>query len=260
LRVIADARAGRDVTHIIGQYQGSSRTSALQSRADAIEKIDVTDVYFQHLDHKPILRGFNATFVRSRSYALIGVSGSGKSTFLDLLLGFFSPGRGTILVNGVPSERSDLRGRVILVAQDTTIFNDTMENNLRLGFPASYEDVEKACRIACIHETIEEMPNGYQTVLNYRGTNLSGGQKQRIGIARAVLRQPDVLLLDESTSALDGDTRKKVVSNLIGEFKGRIVVFVTHDEFVTSQVDTVLNMDQINLAHSVAGSIEARRA
>jgi len=260
LRVIADARAGRDVTHIIGQYQGCSRTSALRASADAIEKIDVADLHFQHLDGKPILCGFNASFERGKSYALIGVSGSGKSTFLDLLLGFFSPNSGTILVNGVPSERSDLRGRVVLVAQDAAIFNDTMENNLKLGFNAAQSAVQRACRIAEIDEFIEQLPEGYGTLLSYRGSNLSGGQKQRIGIARAVLRQPDVLLLDESTSALDADTRKRVVSNLIEEFRDRVVVFVTHDEFVTSQVDTVLNMDQINLARSTLGPVEARRA
>jgi ABC-type bacteriocin/lantibiotic exporter with double-glycine peptidase domain len=86
------------------------------------------------------------------------------------------------------------------------------------------------------------MPDGYQNVLNYRGTNLSGGQKQRIGIARAVLRHPDVLLLDESTSALDAATREEVVKNLLEEFRDRIVVFVTHDPFVMSSVDEVLNL------------------
>jgi ABC-type bacteriocin/lantibiotic exporter with double-glycine peptidase domain len=164
---------------------------------------------------------------------------------LDLLLGFFSAAKGSILVNEVPSdERSqgDLRGKIILVAQDAAIFNDTMESNLRLGKETSHEDVERACRIACIHEFIEEMPDGYGTVLNYRGTNLSGGQKQRIGIARAVLRHPDVLLLDESTSALDAATREQVVGNLLKEFKERILVFVTHDAFVMSMVDEVIDL------------------
>lgn len=245
LRVIADARAGRDVTQIIGEYQGRSRVGASRSRAVAIERIEAAGVHFQHLDGKPVLQDFSARFVKGRSYALVGVSGSGKSTFLDLLLGFFSPAKGTILVNGLPSdERSqgDLRGKIILVAQDAAIFNDTMENNLRLGIAAPLDEVERACRIACIHDTIRELPHGYQTLLNYRGTNLSGGQKQRIGIARAVLRRPDVLLLDESTSALDAATREQVVANLMEEFKDRIVIFVTHDAFVMSKVDEVLDL------------------
>lgn len=258
LRVIADARAGRDVTQIISEYQGRSRPALAGSNADAIRKIESSDVHFQHLDGKPVLRGFNACFVAGRSYALIGASGSGKSTFLDLLLGFFSPNGGTILVNGEPSVESrsgGLRGRVVLVAQDTAIFNDTMENNLRLGISTSHEEVERACRIACIHETIADMPNGYQTVLNYRGTNLSGGQKQRIGIARGVLRRPDVLLLDESTSALDAATREQVVANLLDEFKDRIIIFVTHDAFVTSRVDEVLDLSSQQVSAIAPGIV-----
>src|SRR5207253_2137252 len=92
------------------------------------------------------------------------------------------------------------------------------------------------------------LPAGYQTMLSYRGSNLSGGQKQRIGIARAILRRPDVLLLDESTSALDAATRERVIDNLLQEFKRRILVFATHDEFVTSKVDVVLEMARLNCA------------
>jgi ABC-type bacteriocin/lantibiotic exporter with double-glycine peptidase domain len=245
LRVVADARAGRDVTQIIGQYHGGSRVRSSRPVGDGIERIEAVGIHFQHLDGKPVLQDFNARFVKGRSYALIGVSGSGKSTFLDLLLGFFAPEKGNILVNGLSSDeqsQGDMRGKIILVAQEVAIFNDTMESNLRLGIETSHEDVERACRVACIHEFIEEMPDGYQNVLNYRGTNLSGGQKQRIGIARAVLRHPDVLLLDESTSALDAATREEVVKNLLKEFRDRIVVFVTHDPFVMSSVDEVLNL------------------
>jgi ABC-type bacteriocin/lantibiotic exporter with double-glycine peptidase domain len=251
LRVIADARAGRDVTQIIGQYQETSRRRTSRSEVGKIEQIEANEIDFQHIDGKPLLQDFWARFVKGRSYALIGVSGSGKSTFLDLLLGFFSPSQGQILVNGLQlgeEEMGRLRGRIILVAQDTAIFNDSVANNLRLGAETTFEEVKRACRVACIDEFINDLPNGYETVLNYKGTNFSGGQKQRIGIARAVLRQPDVLLLDESTSALDGSTRERVVANLLTEFRDRILVFVTHDEYVASKVDIVLRMDQINSA------------
>lgn len=248
LRVIADARAGRDVTQIIGQYQGTSRVAGPSLQASRIDRIEAADIHFQYFEGKPVLRGFSASFVRGKSYALIGVSGSGKSTFLDLLLGFFSPSKGAILVNGRRADernRESLRGRIILVSQDAAIFNDTMENNLRLGADVTHAEVEKSCQTACIHETIEELPRGYQTVLNYRGTNLSGGQRQRIGIARAVLRHPDVLLLDESTSALDAATREEVVGNLVSEFKDRITIFVTHDAFVMSKVDEVIDLSAL---------------
>src|SRR5262249_9044562 len=158
----------------------------------------------------------NIRLQKGRSYALVGPSGSGKSTLLDLLLGFYAPSRGEIFVNKEPLELiapSSLRKKVVLVSQDAAIFNDTVMNNLCLGMNVDQINVERACQIACIDEFVAGLPAGYNTVLNYKGTNLSGGQKQRIGIARAVLRRPDVLLLDESTSALDVETRKTVVSN-----------------------------------------------
>ncbi len=246
LRVIADARAGRDVTQVISEYEEMPKLGhPIVHINGAIEDIEANGVYFEHLDGKPVLRDFNAILRRGRSYAIIGTSGSGKSTFLDLLLGFHTPARGNILVNGISLNRldaSDLRGKAVLVAQDTAVFNDTLTNNLRLGFNASQLDLDQACRIACIDEFVSDLSSGYETLLNYRGTNFSGGQKQRIGIARAVLRRPDVLLLDESTSALDAGTRERVVDNLLEEFKDRIVVFVTHDAFVMSKVDEVLDL------------------
>lgn len=248
LRVISDARAGRDVTHIIDQYQGSTTTEA-SGLAESITRVDVVDVDFSHLNGRPVLAGLNASILKAHSYAIVGISGSGKSTFLDLLLGFYAPARGQILVNGTEvssASLASLRSRILLVSQDAAIFSDTVANNIRLGLDASQSEIEKACRIADIHEFIEQLPAGYETPLNYKGSNFSGGQKQRIGIARAILRQPDVLLLDESTSALDAETRERVVSNLLDEFKDRIVLFVTHDAFVASKVDEVLDMSALN--------------
>jgi ABC-type bacteriocin/lantibiotic exporter with double-glycine peptidase domain len=246
LRVIADARAGRDVTQVIDEYDRASVSGHAKQHIDgAVDRVEVIDVHFEHIDGKPVLRDLNATLQRGSSYAILGASGSGKSTLLDLLLGFHTPDRGAILVNGISLDQldpRDIRTKIVLAAQDAAIFNDTVANNLRLGFDAPQVEIEKACRIACIDEFIAGLPDGYETLLNYRGSNLSGGQKQRIGIARAVLRHPDVLLLDESTSALDSTTREQVIENLLKEFKTCILVFVTHDAFVMSKVDQVLNL------------------
>jgi len=261
LRVVADARAGRDVTQIIDDYENATAMDSSGPRiARPIERIEAVDVHFEHLDGKPVLRDFNAVLKRGASYAIVGASGSGKSTFLDLLLGFYVPASGKILVNGTPFSQlssSDLRTAIVLVSQDTAIFNDTVANNLRLGLGVPQVEIERACRIACIDEFIAGLPDGYETLLNYRGSNLSGGQKQRIGIARAVLRHPDVLLLDESTSALDSSTREQVVENLLKEFKNCILVFVTHDAFVMSKVDKVLNLspnDEGTIVPKIASS------
>lgn len=250
LRVVSDARAGRDVTRLV--HQAATPKPALPKAARAGQKVGeicIQHLDFAHLPGKPVLRDLNLLLVKGRSYAVIGKSGSGKTSLMDLLLGFAVPDAGRILIDGVPSteiSEQELRKEILLVTQDTTIFNDTLGNNIRFGADATDAEVLEACRIACVDQFLDELPMGLDTLLTYRGTNLSGGQRQRIGIARALLRQPAVLLLDESTSALDAATRQQVISNLINAFRDRIIVFVTHDIHVIEAVDEVLDMALIN--------------
>ncbi len=255
LRVVADAKAGRDVTKLIREYGEAAEYGVARAvLLGRVERLEACGLDFSHNRERTILKSFNIAMECGRSYALIGLSGSGKSTFLDLLMRFYPVEQGRLLVNGVPIEKvsiGELRRRVLLVSQETTIFNDTVTNNLRFGCHVPFDDLERACRIACIHDFIVGLPQGYETVLSYRGTNLSGGQRQRIGIARAIVRRPDVLLLDESTSALDVETRKVIVRNLLEEFRDRIVLFVTHDGYVTSQVTHVFDMAAINSAERI---------
>lgn len=255
LRVVADAKAGRDVTTLIREYGEVAQHGVANAGVlGRVERIEACGLDFSHDTERTILKSFNFAMECGRSYALIGMSGSGKSTFLDLLMRFYPVEPGMLLVNGIPIENvsiGDLRRRVLLVSQETTIFNDTVANNLRFGCHVPFDELERACQVACIHDFIIGLPQGYETVLSYRGTNLSGGQRQRIGIARAIVRRPDVLLLDESTSALDVETRKVIVQNLLQEFRDRIVLFVTHDVYVTSQVTHVLDMAAINRAERI---------
>jgi ABC-type bacteriocin/lantibiotic exporter with double-glycine peptidase domain len=249
LRIIADSRAGRDVTRIISEYRALPQSSFGKKVTATIEQIEARHVDFSHLDGKPVLKDLSVVLSKGKSYAIIGRSGSGKSTFLDLLLGFYTPDKGSISINGIDiSElnKSEIRHRILLVSQDAAIFNDTVANNLKLGMDVTQNELERACMIACIHEFIVTLPSGYETVLQYRGSNFSGGQKQRIGIARAILRRPEVLLLDESTSALDLVTREQVISNLQAALRDRILLFVTHDAFVADKVDQVFDMDTTN--------------
>ena len=196
-----------------------------------------------------MLRGISFRLERSRSYALVGESGSGKSTILDLLLGFYPVSGNELLINDMPVgvlAEEQLRKRVLLVAQNTSIFNDSVANNVRFGLDVPKEQIERACKIACADGFVAELPQGYETLLAYQGGNLSGGQRQRLGIARAVLRRPEVLLLDECTSALDAATRDQLIQNLLTEFRNGILLFVTHDAHIRSRVDEVLDIALLN--------------
>lgn len=249
LRVVSDARSGRDVTALIRPKQPRPQPQASLPPPPVVQDVSFRSVGFSYSPDKPVLADVNLTLRRGRCYALIGRSGSGKSTLMDILLGFYKADSGIVSVDGVPAgemTERDLRRRILLVSQETTIFNDTIGNNIRFGITASDDDIRRACRIACIDDFIDTLPAGLNTVLQYRGTNLSGGQRQRIGLARAILRQAPVLVLDESTSALDKNTRTTVVANLRREYAEKIIVFVTHDAEIVAEVDEVLDLAALN--------------
>jgi ABC-type bacteriocin/lantibiotic exporter with double-glycine peptidase domain len=245
LRFITDAKAASDVTHILDATEDPSG-SAPDPLQKPAEKIELSNLTFGYDRSKPIFQGLRASFAKGRSYAIVGPSGTGKSTVLDLLLGFYQPDQGTIRINEVSLKDigdRNIRKRVLLVGQQTTILNDTIYNNVRFGLDVRDRDVEEACAVACIDEDIRALELKYHTVLSYQGSNLSGGQRQRIGIARVILRDPDVILLDESTSGLDADTRDRVVGNLLERYKDRIVIFSTHDQAIMRRVDEIVTLE-----------------
>jgi ABC-type bacteriocin/lantibiotic exporter with double-glycine peptidase domain len=249
LKVISDARAGRDVTDLLDKHRASESAAPQTASPLPVDEITLEGACFAHTADKPVLDNVTFSLKRGKSYALIGRSGSGKSTLMDLLLRFYEPDAGSILVDGTDVKKigeRQLRRRILLVNQETTIFNDTVGNNVRFGLNATSHEVMRACQIACIDDLIAELPNGLDAMLTYRGTNLSGGQRQRIGLARALLRLPPVLLLDESTSALDAETRLRVVEHLKAEYRDKILVFVTHDANIIESVDEVLDLAELN--------------
>ena len=264
MRVVADTKAARDILAVADTAQiirTSAPSSPMARSIGRIGMIEVRNLGFSHTPTKPVFVGFNAELERGKSYALIGPSGSGKSTLFDLLLGFYTIEEGDILINGVSIKdlrSEDLRSQILLVSQQTVIFNDSVENNVCFGRSASRGAVENACRLARVDEVIQGLSNGYETVLSYQGMNLSGGQRQRIGVARALLRQPEVLLLDEVTAGLDHQTRDELVENVLSEFKSKIVVFATHDRELASMVDEVIGVyPSAQLLDTVAESSNA---
>jgi len=249
MKIASDAKSGKDITEILGTEQSTEPVNPSQLKV--IQSIDLRRMGFTYDDHaeKKLLVGLDLKFEKGKSYAVIGRSGAGKTTLVDLLMKFYLPTQGELLINGKiisEIEISEIRKRIIVVSQETAIFDDTVLNNIRMGMSATSEEVISACVSAEINDVIENMPHQYETRLQYQGKNLSGGQRQRIAIARALLRKPDMLILDESTSALDKETQRKVIDNILHVFEEKIVVFITHDPQIMDRVNEVIDMEVIN--------------
>ena len=196
-------------------------------------RIDIQAVSFRYSDKHPWLyRNLNLVIQPGQLTVLVGPSGCGKSTLAKLLLGFYPPGDGRILIDGQDSaymSANELRARFGVVPQETTLFSGTVYDNLQMANAhADFAQIAAACRMAEIHEVIEQLPQGYQTPLGEHGVGLSGGQRQRIAIARALLKKPSVLIFDEATSNLDQATAESF-AHTVNQLKGKVtMVFIAH--------------------------------
>jgi len=186
-------------------------------------------VGFSYGPEKKILSNATYVFPKGKMSAIIGPSGVGKSTIGDLLLGLIQPSEGKILINGVSLaeySRSSWRKKVGFVSQETTVFHATIAENISCWDPSiSQEKIELAAKTAQIHDFFASLPNGYKTVVGERGMRLSGGQRQRLAIARALARDPEILVFDEATSALDTES-EKAVQNAIDGLSGESLTIV----------------------------------
>ena len=194
------------------------------------------------------VNGLNLTIRAGETLALVGPSGAGKSTVYDLLLRFYDPLEGQILIDGVPLTRLDpldLRRHFALVSQSPALFFGSVEENIRYGNPgATLEQVKEAAKIAHAHDFIEKMPNGYQTHLGDGGLGLSGGQRQRLAIARALLVDAPILLLDEATSALDAQSEHLIQEALPSLMQNRTTLVIAHRLATVKNADRIAVMDQ----------------
>ncbi len=213
------------------------------------DHIDLEGVWVQYDDGVWVLRDVNLTIGRGQVLALVGPSGAGKSTLADLLPRFIEPGRGRVLVDGIPVtrySRRSLRRSMGIVSQHTVIFHDTVRNNIAYGDQAGASDeaVEAAARAANAHAFIKRLPQGYQTVLGERGMRLSGGERQRIAIARALLRDPPILILDEATSSLDPESERLVQLAIDRLLRDRTVLVIAHRLSTVARADEIVVLDQ----------------
>lgn len=210
-------------------------------------RIEIEDVSFRYSEQLPWLyQHLHLAVQPGRVVALMGPSGSGKSTLAKLLQGFYVPSAGQIRVDGTDIRHlaaNELRMNFGVVPQETLLFSGTIYDNLLMASPhATFEQVVQACRMAEIHEVIERLPEGYRTEIGERGAGLSGGQKQRLAIARALLKQPKVLIFDEATSSLDPDTAEHLAAT-INQLKGRVtILFIAHALPKALHVDEVVRI------------------
>jgi subfamily B ATP-binding cassette protein MsbA len=218
-------------------------TSSSQDVPEEIREVEFDDVKFSYDNEEDVLRGINFSVAKGEFVGFVGQSGAGKSTIVSLLARLYQVDNGNIRANGIPIDEMDIaewRDRLSVVRQDPFIFNDTLRYNLTLGNrDVSDEELNRVCAIAKVDEFINELPDGYNSLLGDNGVRLSGGQQQRVALARALLEDADVLILDEATSDLDSNLEKQVQCSVEGMDRDYAIVTIAH------RLSTVENADRI---------------
>lgn len=213
----------------------------------------VGEVEFKHVTaqydskNKPAVTDINFNATQGKTIGLVGATGSGKSTIIQLLLRFYEKQSGDILIDGKPIEQytlKELRRNIGVVLQQTFLFSSTIRDNLSYGNPdATMDEIIEAAKRADAHDFIENLPNGYETVLGEKGLGLSGGQKQRIAIARAIIMNPSILILDDATSAVDMQTEVKIQKAFKEVMKGRTTFIIAHRISSVKHADEIIVLD-----------------
>ncbi len=253
----------RPINQIANQYStiltalaGAERIFEIMDNANEIDagcedvapeqivgNIEFSDIHFHYVEGEPVLKGLNLSVKAGQKVAIVGATGSGKTTVVNLLTRFYEVARGSITVDGIDvrdMKKSDLRHAIAIVLQDTVLFRDTIRNNIKYARPdATDEEMREAARHARASTFIERLPQGYDTVLEEEGSNLSEGQRQLLAIARAVLADPKILILDEATSSVDTRTEMKIQQAMVALMKNRTSLIIAH------RLSTIRDADKI---------------
>lgn len=234
--------AGERIFQVFEEPKEVEITRGTVELKDVKGEIIFSDVSFTYTEEE-VLRGINIHIKAGEKVAIVGPTGAGKSTLVALLLRLYDPTKGAIYLDGVNLKKikpTSLRKFVAAVPQETIIFAGTVKENIAIGkLDASEEEIIEAAKLANAHDFIINLPQGYDTVLGERGTQLSGGERQRIALARAFLRQPRILILDEATASLDSETEFKIYEAMERLFKGRTAIIIAH------RLSTIRSADRI---------------
>ena len=209
--------------------------------------VEYRNVVFGYSDGQPILNNFSFIIKPKEKVGIVGLSGAGKTTFANLLLRFFDVQKGEILLNGIDIRnftQEFLRSHISYISQDTSLFHASISENIAYGSVAvSRADIEKAARLAYADEFINELSQGYESIVGERGIKLSGGQRQRIAVARALLADRSLFLLDEATSALDSDSEQKIQKGLTALMENKTVIAIAHRLSTLSHMDRIIFLE-----------------
>ncbi len=235
--------AARRIYEIIDQKNEIINDEKAPSLKLTNATLEFKNISFVYPDGTQALKNLSAKIEGGRKVGLVGISGSGKTTFLNLIPRFFNLEHGQILVDGQNINNinlNSLRKEISLVSQDVILFDDTIKSNILYGnSSASDEEIVAACKFAAAQDFIEKLPKKYETIIGENGIKLSGGQKQRLSIARAILKNSSIILLDEATSSLDSDSEtviQKAIENLT---KNKTTIIIAH------RLSTIMNCDKI---------------
>lgn len=233
------------IAEILNLDKAEGETTGKFVLPDKIDGNVVFDnVHFAYDEGIPVLNGLSLNLYRGKMVALVGATGSGKTSFSNLLLGFYKPQKGRILIDGQDINQistKSLRRHVGLVPQDPFMFNVSIYENIRMGRPeASQKEIEEIVKLAQIEEFINKLPNGIKTIVGERGANLSGGQKQRIAIARALLKNPEIIIFDEATSAIDINTETAILETLNRIKANTALLIIGHRPSTVMAADEIL--------------------
>ena len=240
--------AGQRIFEVLDAKPTIRDESGAITFSEPVREISYDHVAFFYEDEKWVLKDIDVKAKRNEVIAFVGASGSGKTTLVSLLVRFYDPVQGSIKINGRDIRDltlHSLRGMIGIVSQETVLFNCTIRENIAYGRPdATIEDVKRAAEIAFADHFIEALPQGYDTPLGDRGLKLSGGERQRIAIARALLKDPPILVLDEATSHLDTQSEKEVQGALENLMKDRTVLVIAHRLSTIQKAKNILVMDK----------------